>query len=175
MISQRVCSKNSSWMRITVLHRIYLSTRHVPGASIKYSSKVRTTKIFSLAACFLGALRKKPTRIRARMSSPTLTRALQQTNMYKIVENGQHTVQSSSSLPKTTTMATNHASGVEQKCVDSLAPLALSRAKDLNDHQPRTKYRCRNRHTRCETTSSRYSMRDRSRPRSREGPRCHSI
>jgi len=35
--------------------------------------------------------------------------------MYKIVENGQHTVQSSSSLPKTTTMTTNHARGVEQK------------------------------------------------------------
>ena len=30
---------------------------------------MRTTKIFSLAACFLSALHKKPTRIRARMSS----------------------------------------------------------------------------------------------------------
>jgi hypothetical protein len=57
------------------------------------------------------------------------TSTVQQTNMYKIGENGQHTVQSSSSLPKTTTMTTNHASGVEQKCVDSLARLSLSLAQ----------------------------------------------
>jgi len=93
-----------------------LSTRHVPGASIRYSSKCEQQKyIVSL----LSALRKKPTRIRARTSTLTLTdprtSTVQQTNMYKIVENGQHTVQSSSSLPKTTTIPTNHARGVEQK------------------------------------------------------------
>jgi len=130
MISQRVCSKNSSWMRITVLHRMYSSTRHVPGASIRYRSKVRTTKIYSLAACFLGALRKKPTRIRARMSSPTLTRALRQLNKQICTNCGKWSTHRAIII----VIAENddhddESRGVEQKCVDSLARLSLSLAQ----------------------------------------------